>query len=324
MIALLMAGALLLSPGSASGQTLPAEPTPQDPARGQPAVQLEDVLVSGRPLDRMIRDFVGEVAEPNNNRGLARWRGSVCVGVANLGREAAGYIADRVSTVAEGLGLDVAGAGCAPNILVVATDDAGALAATLVGERGKAFRMGGTGMDRGGAALRDFVATDRPVRWWQMSMPVDSETGGRAVRIPGECEGSCTAPLNMAPIINVTASRLRTQIVDNIVRTIVVIDVDDVSNLSVLQLADYIAMVSLAQIDPDADTSSYASILNVFDDPQGSQSLTDWDLAYLGGLYEAEQNQVNRRAGRSEIVDAIRGEHQVLREGEPTVAPVPD
>lgn len=315
MIALLMAAALGLASGSASGQTLPTEPSPQAPVRAMPAVQLEDVLVSGRPLDRMIRDFVGEVAEPNRDRGLARWRSSVCVGVANLGGEAAGYIADRVSTVAGDLGLDVGRPGCRPNLLVVATDDGSALATSLVDERIRAFRMGGSGMDRGGAALREFTGTDRPVRWWQVSAPVDSETGLVAVRLPG----------GPPPVINVfAASRLRTQIVDNLIRAVVIVDVDDVSNLSVLQLADYIAMVSMAQIDPDADTSGYASILNVFDDPQGSQSLTDWDLAYLGGLYDAEHNQINRRAGRSQIVDAIRHEHRVLREREPTVPPVPD
>lgn len=317
MIALLMAGSLAFAAGQASAGAPPVEP---DSGTQQSAVQLEDVVVSGRTLERMIREFVVEVAEPNRDRGLARWDSRICVGVANLSAEAAGYIADRVATVAGDIGLDVAGPGCAPNILVVATDDAGALAANLVGERARAFRMGGAGMDRGGAALRDFVATDRPVRWWQMSMPVDSETGGRAVRLPGDCEGDCTAPLNMAPIINVTASRLRTQIVDNIVRAIVLIDVDDVSNLSVLQLADYIAMVSLAQIDPDADTSGYASILNVFQDPQASASLTDWDLAYLGGLYGAERNQTNLRAGRSEIVESIRAEHSALRETEAPVA----
>lgn len=326
MIELLMAGALL----SAAAATPPhlaiqAVPARQDPGAAQPSVELSDVVVTGRPLDQMIRDFVGEVAEPNRNRGLARWDGSVCVGVANLRGETAQYISDRISTIASDLGLDAGSPGCTPTILVVATDDGGALAQTLVSERARAFRMGGSGMDRGGAALRDFTRTDRPVRWWQMSMPTDSETGDRAVRIPGDCTAACINAADFAPQIEVFAmSRLGTQIVENIVRTIVIVDVDQVSHFSTLQLADYIAMVALAQIDPDADTSGYASILNLFDDPGGSSSLTDWDQAYLGGLYGAERNQANWRAGRSEIVDSIRRQHQDLREGEPAADPGAD
>lgn len=324
MIELLMAGALLAAPLPAPDDTPALTAVRQDPP-ARPAVQLEDVVVTGRPLDRMIRDFVGEVAEPNRNRGLARWDGSVCVGVANLKQETAQYISDRISTIASDLGLDPGLPGCTPTILVVATDDANVLARTMVGERPRAFRMGGPGMDRGGVALRDFVGTDRPVRWWQMSMPVDSETGDKAVRIPGECANACMSATDYAPQISVfAASRLTTQIVDNIIRAVVIVDVDEVAHLSTLQLADYIAMVSLAQIDPDADTSGYASILNLFDDPNGSSSLTDWDQAYLGGLYAAERTQANWRAGRSEIVNSIRREHQELREGEPAVDPAAD
>lgn len=326
MIELLMVGALLSAPAATTPDlAIQAVPARQDPGAPQPSVELEDVVVTGRPLDRMIRDFVGEVAEPNRNRGLARWDGSVCVGVANLKQETAQYISDRISTIASDLGLDPGSPGCTPTILVVATDDAGALARTMVGERPRAFRMGGPGMDRGGVALRDFVGTDRPVRWWQMSMPVDSETGEKAVRIPGECANACGSVMDYAPQIFVfAASRLITQIVDNIVRAVVIVDVDEVAHLSTLQLADYIAMVSLAQIDPDADTSGYASILNLFDDPDGSSSLTDWDQAYLGGLYGAERNQANWRAGRSEIVASIRREHQDLRQGEPAADPDAD
>lgn len=303
-----MAGALLATPIQAQ------DPGPEGP------VTLEDVTVTGRPLERMIQDFVGQVAEPNRRRGLARWEGAVCVGVANLRTESAQYLADRISTVAEDLGLDPGAPGCTPNVLVVATSDAGGLARALVGERRRAFRMGGAGMDRGGDALEDFVTTDRPVRWWQMAMPVDSESGARATRLPGDCEGiGCAGGANsvmaFAPQVKVfAASRLQTQVVDNLIRAVVIVDVDDVSHLSILQLADYIAMVSLAQIDPDADTRAYASILNVFDDAGSAAHLTDWDLAYLGGLYGAERNSRSRLTNRQELVDSIRDAHGELQD----------
>jgi len=78
------------------------------------AVRLEDIQVSGRRLDALIENFVSEVAAPNRGRGIARWDRSVCVGAVNLRREAAQYLVDRVSTVAEDLGLNTGDPGCTP------------------------------------------------------------------------------------------------------------------------------------------------------------------------------------------------------------------
>jgi hypothetical protein len=313
MIELLLAGAVLTAPMQ-----------PQDPnaaARADGPVTLEDVTVTGRPLEDLIRNFVVEVAEPNRHRGLARWHSRICVGVANLRPETAQFLADRVSTIGSDLGLDAGEPGCTPNILIVATADGEGLTRSLVSDRRRAFRIGGAGMDRGGDALADFAEASRPVRWWQMSMPTDSESGERAVRLPNDCQGTCAEPGSArfyGPNLGVfAASRIRTQIVDNLMRAVVVVDVDEVSHLSMMQLADYIAMVSLAQIDPDADTSAYASVLNVMKDPTVADGLMDWDRAYLSGLYGAERNALNDRAQRGEVVDSIRGAHRRIRsEGE--------
>lgn len=295
-------------PAAASPPQAAASAEVQEPTR------LEDIDVVGRTLDTMIRDFVGEVAAPNRGRGIARWEDAVCIGAANLQRDAAQYIVDRVSTVAEDLGLTPGVPGCAPNVMIVASDDPSSFAAKLVETRARAFRMGGSGMDRGGAALRAFQTSNKPVRWWQQSMPVNSETGERAVRIPGECANACSSPYDYAPVIDTfAASRLTSQIADNIFRTIVVVDVNQTSRVSVQQLADYIAMVTFAQIDPEADTSRYASVLNVFDAPEAADGLTDWDTAYLKGLYDAERTRKNVRAGTSEIRESIRRTHQELR-----------
>jgi hypothetical protein len=303
MIGLLAAAMLTVSPQAA--------PPAQDPA----PTQLEDVVVTGRELDQLIARFVDQVAEPNRGRGLARWNEGICVGVANLRPEAAQYLVDRISTVAEDLGLNAGAPGCRPNILVVATADGEAAAREMVRENALDFRMGGTGMDRGRLALADFQQTNRPIRWWQVAMPVDPETGARAVRLPGDCEmPTCgQAEFNFsayAPVISISsASRLNTEIVDNLVRTIVIVDVDEVSGLSALQLADYIAMVSLAQIDPNADTGTYASILNVFEESETIDTLTGWDLAYLQGLYQSEQDDRSRASARRQLELSIRRAH---------------
>lgn len=316
MVALALAVLLAAAPMQAPQSS----PAPQDPPAQSSAsdpVDLGDVEVTGRTLDTMIRSFVNEVAAPNRHRGIARWDDAICVGVANLRNEPAQYIIDRVSTVAEDLGVNPGAPGCTPNVIIIASDNPNALAEQLVQERRRAFRMGGSGMDRGGDALEDFVASRAPVRWWQMSMPTNADTGERATRIPGECSDTCSSTMQYAPQIRVSsASRLSTQIVDYIFRTVVILDINQVTQISGEQLADYVAMVTLAQIDPTADTTAYASILNVFDDPDGATGLTDWDHAYLQGLYNAERTRKNLHAGRTEIADSIHDAHQEMREGE--------
>jgi hypothetical protein len=161
------------------------------------------------------------------------------------------------------------------------------------------------------------VSSAAPVRWWQVSMPANADTGDRAVRIPGECRDPCLNVDDFAPSVHVfAASRLSTQIVDYIFRTIVILDIDQIRGISAQQLADYVAMVTLAQIDPEADTSGYASILNLFDAPDQADGLTEWDTAYLQGLYDAERSRRNLRAGRMEIADSIYQAHQQARAGE--------
>ena len=305
--------------GSSGPQSPPpavpqAEPTQQSSADAA-SVRLEDVEITGQ-RDDMVRAFVETVAAPNRHRGMARWASDICIGVANLRPEGARYIVDRVSTVAEDVGLKPGEPGCAPNVIIIASTSPDALAAELVQDRRRAFLMGGPGMDRGRAALDAFVNSDQPVRWWQVSMPTNVDTGAPAVRLPGDCQGTCSSAADFAPVNRVVAgSRLALPIIDNLFRTVIILDVDQVSRVSIRQLADYLAMISLTQVDPDADTGAYVSVLNVFDDPASTDGLSDWDEAYLHGLYQTVQVRRSPIAARSALSDSIRRARERLDTG---------
>ncbi len=277
---------------------------PQGPS--SPAVDLGEIVVDGRPLEDLTQTFVREVAAPARNRGMSRWRDGLCVGVVNLQGEIAQYIADRVSTVAQDVGLKPSQPGCQPHVLIVATTDASTFTRQFVEVRPRLFRVGGAGMDRGSTAFEAFVDSEQPVRWWTVSVPVNDETGLVAVRMPGD---------ETPPMIKVQPSRLTTQIVDDTKRSFIIVDVDKIGDVSLEQLGDYLAFVALAQVDPDADTSAYATILNVFDDPGQTGTLTDWDRAYLQGLYDTIRRRKNFGAQRTEVVDSIVRAHQALTAG---------
>lgn len=295
------------------------------PAQAQEPIRLEDVVVDARRLEDAAEDYVDLVAAPARRRGLARWREGVCVGVANLEPALAQQLADQVSDVARGLGLRAHEPPCHPSVLIVATVDAASFARDFVAQRPILFRVGGSGMDRGPAALEAFMSEDRAVRWWHVSVPTDSETGLAVVRLPGHITGPGAAPpgestvQDYAPVTAVDApSRLSTQYVDVLKRVFVIVDVDRLNGATMEQLGAYVAMVSMAQVDPEADTRAFDTILNLFHDPAAAPSgLSGWDQAYLEGLYDAgsESRRINQRSQVQAVADAIAAAYRDLPTG---------
>jgi hypothetical protein len=252
-----------------------------------------------------VRNFVTDVSQPANNRGLARWNRPICVGAVNLRNDVGQYVIDRISDVARELEVEAGEPGCRPNVLIVAAVDGAGLATALVEDRPRNFDLRHNGTDAGTRAFRNFRTGDQPVRWWQISMPIDSETGGRAVRLPGDIDPASGQP--SAPEIHVfAASRLRTQIRDDLVRSVIIVDVDRLGGASLVQLADYLALVALAQVDAEADTAPYPTILNLFADPASAPAgLTDWDRSYLTALYEHDQLRINRNSQVRAVAEAV-------------------
>ena len=295
--------------GAALAITAPVQDPQAAPPAAEAPVRLEDVVTNARRLEDATTDLVGEIAAPVRRRGLARWHDGVCVGVGNLDPAIAQQMTDRISDVARELGLKAGEPGCHPSILIVATTDANAFTAEFVAMRPRLFRVGGSGMDRGSAAFEDFIRTERPVRWWSVSQPTDADSGMPAVRLPGQVRGAATGDgsvLAYAPLIAVRGpSRLVSQYRQDLKRTFVIIDVDRLNGVNLGQLSDYVAMVSLAQIDPEADTARFETILNVFDEGVGAEGLTGWDMAYLRGLYDTAWYRINARSQVAAIRRAV-------------------
>lgn len=291
-------------------------PGPQDPPAAE--ATLEDVVVEARGLEELVREFVGEVGAPAGRRGLARWHDRLCVGVVNVRADLGQAVADRVSRAALDLGLDIGEPGCRANAFIVFTADGAALADAMVEESRRAFRIGVDGMDRGSGALAEFRTLDQPVRWWQISLPVDADTGLRAIRLPGD---------DSVPMINTFASRLNTQIRDDLKKTMIIVDVDRLGSVNLPQLADYLAFVTLVQVDPHADTAGHHTILNLFDAPASVDGLTEWDISYLRSLYEIQDSPVlskNPRAQTLVVADEMVRDRRTAEGEAPAGAPEPE
>lgn len=291
----IVAAAAVFSLAVASQALAQNVPAGQDPAGDS----VDDIEVLGDrtapTLDARVDAFVNAVAAPIGDYGPARWHRRVCIGSANFQPAAAQVIVDRVSQVALELGVRAGEPGCAAQVMIVATNDGAATARAMVERNRTWFRAGGEGMDRGAEAIERFQTGDRAVRWWQVSLPVDADTGQRAVRLPGD------DPDKSIAINKFIASRLSSAIRDNLTRIMVIVDVEQLGDVSFAQLADYVALVSLAQIDDQANVAGSDTVLNLFNDPANVTGLTSWDMAYLGALYNARLDTVSTNARMGDV-----------------------
>ncbi len=308
--------ALLMSTALAHAQTMPTDEV----------TQVEDVIVDGAPIRSEVQRFVGTVAAPAPSRGPARWDGDLCVGVVNLQTEAAQFMADRISDIGAELGLRIGGPGCKPNLVVMATSDGAALASELVRTRPREFMVRTGGASLGREALEAFQTSDRPVRWWHVSLPVNEDTGLAAVRLPGQqpfAGGPISRPSDLGSYgMTVMPSRINNEIKDELQQVLIIVDISRLGQAPFDQVADYTAMVGLAQIDPDVDMSHFQSILNLFRTDEALPSgLTDFDWAYLRGLYEARQMTISARGRVGEVAAqmerALRARPTELNEATP-------
>lgn len=290
-----LATALLFTAVSLQSPVLGAAGAAADPEPVPPAADdVESITITGqRPsvVRRLMLDFVMEIGDPEGGgmgRGYARWRESVCVGVHNLSdTTVAQYLADRISSIAAELGLEPGEPGCTPNLNVIFSTDGRAMAARLAEESPMTFRPygGEGGTTQGLDALEAFKSSDEPIRWWQVTMIVD-ELGYAAI---DTSSGMYGPPLVRSP----GPSLIKAAVSDAIWGSYVIVDAARLKGAQLPQLADYLAMVSLAQIDPNALPSS-DSILNLFTASSPASGLTDMDRAYLHALYSIDTMTIPR------------------------------
>lgn len=284
MVAGLLAGASLLL---ATQQTVPQVPSSPVSATTQDVepTELSDVVVDGRRVSEVADAFVEAVAAPARRRGLARWYGRLCVGVVNVRPEVAQPLIDHITNLALDLGLRTGQPGCTPNAVIVFTDNGSAMASALVEQDRRAFHLGVGGLDRGKVALEAFQTTGRPVRWWHVSMPTVGATGARAVRMPGD-----SGPIYVPGEGIVNRGR---PITDSLNKVVVIVDIDQIERANLAPLGDYLAMVTLAQVDLEGSTDGVDSILNLFEEPQQTSGLSEWDRIYLDVLYDGFAERVD-------------------------------
>jgi hypothetical protein len=82
----------------------------------------------------------------------------------------------------------------------------------------------------------------------------------------------------------------------------VIVDINKIADIEIGPVADYIAMLALAQTKISNTCRSVPSIFNLFapdcDGGRKAKALTEYDLAYLRGLYQMD---IGLKAGLAQI-----------------------
>ena len=196
-------------------------------------------------------------------------------------------VRERLRAVAKGVGLDVAKPDCTPNLLVMVAADKNAFVKALGKDHNYMFG------DRTPAQVRKILAEPGPATAWQIQTMVNGD--GRAVANEGDM------PVNRTTR---NPSRITAAARPAFLAAAVVIDGAALDGLTTTQLADYAAMRALARIDPARiDAAAPSTILRILDAASDSEvpvTLTQWDFAFLKGLYSSPDN-LYAPSQRSEI-----------------------
>jgi hypothetical protein len=242
---------------------------------------LQEVTVTAKrtgKLARKVSKFVNHITATENDGELPRWGSKVpvCPLVLGYRERESEFIRERISEVATAARVPLAGEHCRPNLFIVVTADPKKLLGGL-SKVGRILMFGDVFTpcsDASNAGIDEFIVTPRAVRVWYNSNMTD-DWG-----VPA-----------MGCAVAAEPTRLSFAAVYDFSSVWVIADYTRLHEVSLGQLADYVAMVSLAKINPDAHLGDAPTILKLFDGaPKAAPtSMTDWDRGFLKSLYATEQ-----------------------------------
>lgn len=221
--------------------------------------------------------FVRQVIVRRGLDAYPVWRDPICLHVSGVPAAQQEYLRARLTQIITAAGAPMAAPGCEANFHLIAS----AHATELV----KAWTQRA---DHAGAAPPGWhlqarrLLAPRPVRVWYGVEVRNADGTELTAGCPGQGGGS-----DVRVSCNAFASRLTFNDLSRFGALVIIVDLAQVEDFSLAQLADYIGFVGLTRVDPDAELHGEATVLGLFRVPREDrpQGLTPWDEALLGALY---------------------------------------
>jgi hypothetical protein len=257
--------------------------------RMAPTLPAAKVAETRAVLEHQVSIFVhGVTRNPgfSEDEPLVRWNTPICFYLGGLTAEQVKFVLARLSQTSSSAGAPLARAPCQPNFVILATSEPERVLKASYARNPQLF---GTATP---AHIRQFLESSqsRPVRvWYNINLGRRSGVhNGHFVPSSNQAESS--------PFVGNTAF--------DFYSIVVIIDTNRTEHTRLDQLADYLVMAGLTNVDLDSDLGSAPSILRLFASSGENQpsGLSGWDAAFLKALYQSNQTS---RTQRSEITERV-------------------
>jgi hypothetical protein len=288
-----------------SSLTAPTEPVPaQDRA----------IVVQGsRDPRKPANEYMDKVLPLTMDAEFGRFENPVCPGTVGLPDNLRSEVLTRIRTVAAAARIDVAGAQCTPNLMIIVVDDKKKLIEGM--RREKPVYLTGLRPDQ----LKRLVIATGPVAAWQIGNRIGADGMPLRyirIRLPdGTTTGDTVASVNTT----VPPGRTRHNTRVNLVGAVIVVEQRGLLDVTTRQLADFALVRALTPISSRSREAPSSSVLSLFSagvSPQDApQTLTWWDLAFLKALADVRSDSV-ASIQRHEIRDRMLKEMAKVPVGE--------
>jgi hypothetical protein len=255
----------------------------------------EAAAEDGAALERRVGTFVRAITRNPGTSGddsLVRWNTPICPLVAGLTAEEAKIVSGRLAQISASAGAPLARAPCQPNFVIIATSEPDRVLNAWYARDKRLFG------DATPTQIHEFLGSSqsRPVRAWY-----NVDTGRKSGTRNGHFIPSNTRAESSAFVGNAIC---------DFSSIFAVIDTHRTLHTALDQLADYVAMLGLTDVDLDADFGNAPSILRLFSASGENQpsGLSRWDSTFLNALYHSDQTS---RAQRFEIIERVF--HEISR-----------
>ncbi|GAB5488463.1 MAG: hypothetical protein Pars2KO_20330 [Parasphingorhabdus sp.] len=275
----------------------------------------DEIVVTGQKTKtEIIQELI--VNQFNISRGsrhsgqYARFAAPICPSVGGLPEKQAAIMEDRIRDIAEVAELSVAPAKCKANLFVVAVDDGSKEIESLRKKRANLF------ISLSHRERDKIMESDGPVYSWKTTVAMSN--GGRHSAKAGTIDimADSLGEISVRGQRSHIKSKIQQSDFVGINYSYLLIEKQALKDISLNQLADYAALVSLIDIDVNFDTPPPAnSILSLFAGLPANQSnpgsISEGDMLMLRGLYKVPANvkaPLQRSAMLHTIDEALKSE----------------
>lgn len=251
-----------------------------------------EVLSEREMARKVFKDNLEELTDPLSvTETIPRFYEALCVKIAGLEPDQARFVASRIVATSRELGLAAPRSRCRANAVVIVVDDPERMYGKILKTRLDLlgilpFR------DVHTRRLTDDVRGGRPVVWW-------------SVLTAGNRQGATFNELGLPIARGMEASRTAAGLYTVKARAVVMYDADQLRGATLEQIADHAALHILGSPRRQINFGAVGlpSMLSLFEDGPGTApaGLTDFDRAYLKGLYALGPGAFQSRVPRSVV-----------------------